>query len=179
MAKSITSRSCDKTLEKLGHVFRTRSDTEVLLQAMIQWNVGALERFDGMFAFAIYDTLENTLVVARDRVGIKPLYYHFGGGKFAFASEIKALLKLPDMPRRLDYRAVADYLALGYPIAPATFFADIRELPPGHWLKINGGELQLDRFWSWRRDEEDWSDTEALAKTKEALLADAGRTHDC
>ena len=159
-----------KNLEKLGRVFRTRSDTEVLLQAMIQWGVGALERFDGMFAFAVYDTLEDTLLVARDRVGIKPFYYHWDNGKFAFASEIKALLKLPGMPRRLDYRALADYLTLGYPMAPATFFADIRELPAGHWLKVKGAELQQGRFWSWRRKEEDWSEAESLAKTKEALL---------
>jgi asparagine synthase (glutamine-hydrolysing) len=157
-------------LEKLGRAFRTRSDTEVLLQSIIEWGVSALERFDGMFAFAVYDTLEDTLLVARDRVGIKPLYYHWDGGKFAFASEIKSLLKLPSMPRRLDYRALADYLTLGYPIAPATFFADIRELPPGHWLKISNKEMQQDRFWSWRREEENWTDVEAMAKTKEALL---------
>ena len=159
-----------KNLEKLGRVFRTRSDTEVLLQAMIQWGVGALERFDGMFAFAVYDKLEDTLLLARDRVGIKPLYYHWDNGKFAFASEIKALLKLPGMPRRLDYRALADYLTLGYSMAPATFFTDIRELPPGHWLKVNGSDLQQGCFWSWRREEEDWTEAETLAKTKEALL---------
>jgi asparagine synthase (glutamine-hydrolysing) len=159
-----------KNLEKLGRVFRTRSDTEVLLQAINQWGVDALERLDGMFAFAIYDTLENSLLIARDRVGIKPLYYHWHDGKFAFASEIKALLKLPGMPRRLDYRALADYLTLGYAIAPATFFADIRELPAGNWLKVSGAHLQQGCFWSWRREEEDWTEAESLAKTKEALL---------
>ena len=99
--------------------------------------------------------------------GIKPLYYHWSNGKFAFASEIKSLMKLPGLPRRLDYRALADYLTLGYPIAPATFFADIRELPPGHWIKICGGKVQEESYWSWRRDEQDWSEADALAKTKD------------
>ena len=113
-----------KLLEQRGRVFRTRSDTEVLLQAYIEWGVDALPRLDGMFAFAIYDALDGSLLVARDRVGIKPLYYHSDGGTFAFASEIKALLKLPGMPRRLDYQALADYLSLGYPMAPTTFFSE-------------------------------------------------------
>ena len=90
--------------------------------------------------------------------------------RLAFASEIKALFKLPDMPRRLDYRALADYLTLGYPLAPATFFADIRELRPGHWLKLCGDKLQEDCYWSWHRDEQDWSEAETLAKAKETLL---------
>jgi asparagine synthase (glutamine-hydrolysing) len=159
-----------KDLEQLGRAFRTHSDTEVLLQAYIQWGAEALERFDGMFAFAIFDTVEGSLFVARDRVGVKPLYYFWDGRNFAFASEIKAVLKLPEVPRRLDYRALADYLTLGYPMAPATFFADVRELPAGHWLKICRGEMRNGQFWAWRREEQDWSEAQSLAKTKDALL---------
>ena len=92
------------------------------------------------------------------------------GGKLAFASEIKSLLTLSAVPRRLDYRALADYLTLGYPIAPSTFFADVRELPPGRWLKLCGGTLREESYWKWRRDEQDWSEAEALAKTKDVLL---------
>lgn len=159
-----------KLLERRGHVFRTRSDTEVLLQAYVEWGVDALPRMDGMFAFAIYDTHDGTLFLARDRVGIKPLYYHCAGRTFAFASEIKALLKLPAMPRRLDYHALADYLTLGYPLAPTTFFSDVRELPAGHWLRVCGDQRQEGCFWSWMRQEQDWSEAESLAKAKDTLL---------
>jgi asparagine synthase (glutamine-hydrolysing) len=163
-------QSLRKELEQQGRVFRTRSDTEVLLQAYAEWGLNALQHFGGMFAFAIYDTVEDSLFLARDRVGIKPLYYHWENGKLAFASEIKALFKLPALPRRLDYRALADYITLGYPMAPTTFFADVRELRPGHWLQLRGGKVREGCYWSWRRDEQDWSEKEALAKTKETLL---------
>jgi asparagine synthase (glutamine-hydrolysing) len=157
-------------LQHLGRVFRTHSDTEVLLEAYSQWGLEALPRLGGMFAFAIFDAVDGSLLLARDCVGIKPLYYHWSGGRLAFASEIKSLLKLPDLPRRLDYGALADYLTLGYPIAPATFFADVRELPPGRWLKLCGGKLREEGYWTWRREEQDWSEEVALAKTKEVLL---------
>jgi asparagine synthase (glutamine-hydrolysing) len=163
-------QSLRKELQQLGRVFRTHSDTEVLLEAYREWGLDALPRLGGMFAFAIFDAVEGSLMLARDRVGIKPLYYHWSDGKFAFASEIKSLLKLPGLPRRLDYQALADYLTLGYPIAPSTFFADIRELPPGRWIKICGGKMKEECYWSWRRDEQDWSEAEALAKTKDTLL---------
>ncbi len=163
-------RPLKKLLEQSGCVFRTHSDTEVLLQAYIEWGVGALPRLDGMFAFAIYDALDGSLVLARDRVGIKPLYYHSDSRTFAFASEIKTLLTLPAIPRRLDYRALADYFSLGYPIVPTTFFSDIREFRPGHWLRVCGDKRQEGCFWSWRRDEQDWNEAESLAKAKETLL---------
>lgn len=174
-------QSLRKELEQLGRVFHTHSDTEVLLQAHAQWGKDALDRFDGMFAFAVFDAVEGSLFAARDRVGIKPLYYFWDGGapgapgRFAFASEIKAILQMPEVPRRLDYRALADYLTLGYPMAPATFFTDVRELPAGHWLEIRvpqGGarDMRTGSFWSWRREEEDWSEAQALAKTKETLM---------
>jgi asparagine synthase (glutamine-hydrolysing) len=159
-----------KELQQRGRVFRTHSDTEVLLESYAEWGLDALQRLGGMFAFAIFDAEEGSILVARDRVGIKPLYYHWSDGKFAFASEIKSLLKLPGLPRRLDYRALADYMTLGYPIAPATFFADVRELPPGHWIKVCGPKMREECYWSWRRDEQDWSEAEALANTKETLL---------
>jgi asparagine synthase (glutamine-hydrolysing) len=159
-----------KLLEQRGRVFRTRSDTEVLLQAYVEWGVDALPRLDGMFAFAVYDTLDGMLLVARDRVGIKPLYYHSDGRTFAFASEIKALLRIPGMRRRLDYHALADYLTLGYPMAPSTFFSDVRELPAGHWLRVCGDQRQEGCFWSWKRQEQNWSEAESLAKAKDTLL---------
>jgi asparagine synthase (glutamine-hydrolysing) len=163
-------RSLRKELEQCGRVFRTHSDTEVLLEAYAEWGMDALQRLGGMFAFAIFDSVEGSLLLARDRVGIKPLYYHWSDGKLAFASEIKSLLRLPELPRRLDYRALADYMTLGYPIAPATFFTDVRELPPGHWIKVCGPRMREEGYWSWRRDEQDWSEANALAKTKETLL---------
>ena len=163
-------QSLRSELQRLGRVFHTRSDTEVLLEAYCQWGLEALPRLDGMFAFAIFDAADGSVLLTRDRVGIKPLYYHWSDGKLAFASEIKSLLKLPGTPRRLDYHALADYLTLGYPIAPSTFFADVRELPPGRWMKLCGGKLRDESYWTWRREEQDWSEAEALAKTKQTLL---------
>ena len=170
-------QSLRKELCERGRVFRTHSDTEVLLAAYSEWGLDALQRLGGMFAFAIFDAVEGSLVLARDRVGIKPLYYHWSEGKFAFASEIKSLFRLPGLGRRLDYQALADYLTLGYPIAPATFFADVRELPPGHWIKICGGKKREESYWSWRRDEQDWSEADALSRVQRRRLLQTLQEH--
>ncbi len=96
-------RSLRKELESMGHQFRTSSDTEVLLEAYIRWGPACLESFRGMFALAIYDTQARDLFFARDRTGIKPHYYHSGPSGFFFGSELKAILRVPDIPRRLNY----------------------------------------------------------------------------
>lgn len=124
------------------------SDTEVLLRALLRWGRAALHRLRGMFAFVLYDTVEGTLFGARDRVGIKPLYWRSHGGRFAFASEIKALLADPSCPRAVDEDALFHFLSFGVTPAPMTLFEGIRKLPAGHSIEVDrGGSVRVARWW--------------------------------
>ncbi len=130
-------------LAALGHTFRTRSDTEVIVHAWEEWGEASVERFRGMFAFALWDANCETLFLARDRLGIKPLYYSvLGDGLVLFGSELKSLLFHPDLPRRIDARAVEEYFAYGYVPDPRTIYADVAKLAPGHTLVLHRGEAQ-------------------------------------
>ena len=162
-------RSLRKELEGLGHHFRTSSDTEVLLEAYVRWGPACLHRFHGMFALAIYDTKARELFLARDRTGIKPLYYHPGPSGFLFGSEIKAILQVPGVPRRLNYQAFADFVVLGYPLAPKTMFLDLSELEPGTWLRVSRRGIEKRRFWSWRQLSDGIGEAAALDQTQAAL----------
>jgi len=132
-------RALRAELEAQGHRFHTRSDTEVLLRALIEWGRGALARLDGMFAFALWDARERRLLAARDRLGIKPLFYSTHKG-FALASTLAPFLALEGFPRALDFEALRDYLAFQTPLAPTTFLAAVRQLPPAHWLEWHAEE---------------------------------------
>ena len=137
-------------LEARGHVFRTTSDTEVIVHAYEEYGRDCLNRFRGMFAFALWDTRTRTLFLARDRVGKKPLYYYRGHDRFVFGSEIKALLADPAVPREPDPVALDHYLALQYIPAPLTAFRGIRKLPAAHWLELRDGHLEIGRYWKLR-----------------------------
>lgn len=163
-------RSIRTQLERLGRSFRTNSDTEVLLEAYIEWGEKCLDRFNGMFAFAIYDRRGQELFLARDKVGIKPLYYHDGPAGFYFASEPKSILSNASVPRRFNYAALHDYLVYGYPLHPKTFFLDIQELEPGSWLRKSDNSA-TGRYWTWEREEGNWSLEHSIAKAEEALDA--------
>jgi asparagine synthase (glutamine-hydrolysing) len=127
-------------LAALGHTFRTHSDTEVIVHAWEQWGEACVERIRGMFAFALWDRNRQVLFLARDRLGIKPLYYaESDGGRLLFGSELKALLCHTDWPRRIDPQAVEEYFAFGYVPEPKTIFARARKLPPGHTLLVRRG----------------------------------------
>lgn len=127
-------------LEALGHRFRTTSDTEVLLQWMIRYGTAGLAQLEGMFAFCLADRDEHTLLLVRDQIGEKPLYYSFttlqGNPHFAFASEIKSLLTLRDVGTSLDRIGLLDYLRFLYTAPPHTLYQGIQELPPGHYFKM-------------------------------------------
>jgi asparagine synthase (glutamine-hydrolysing) len=139
-------------LEAQGHVFRSRSDTEVLLAAYAQWGIECLSRCDGMFAFALWDRVERRLTLARDRVGEKPLFYARLDGMFVVASELRAIASLPGFARRLDPRGIFDFLALRYVPAPRTALQGIHALPPGTLLTIEpGGEAQMRHFFAFDR----------------------------
>ena len=124
-------------LTALGHRFRTRTDTEVALAAYRQWGFQCLSRFNGMWSFAVYDRRANLLWGSRDRCGVKPFYFHRSDGLFAFASEIKALLTVPDVPRRANDAMVFDYLAFSGEEYRETFFSGIESLLPGHAFSLD------------------------------------------
>jgi asparagine synthase (glutamine-hydrolysing) len=130
-----------------GHVFKTKSDTEVLLHGYEQWGERCVEKLRGMFAFAIWDEPRQQLFLARDRVGIKPLYYYFDGQKLLFASEIKAILQDPQVARALDWQALDDYLTYMYIPAPKTIFQKIRKLPAGYTLTVSARGLSEREYW--------------------------------
>jgi len=127
-------------LQALGHVFHTRSDTEVIVHGWEAWGEACVDRFRGMFAFALYDRNRETLFLARDRLGVKPLYYSLlPDGTLLFGSELKSLLVHPGLGREIDPCAVEEYFALGYVAEPRTVFEGTRKLPPGHRLTVKRG----------------------------------------
>jgi asparagine synthase (glutamine-hydrolysing) len=134
-------------LEAQGETFATRSDTEVILRGYSAWGRDVVRRLDGIFAFAIWDALERSLFAARDRLGIKPLFYSAIRG-FAFASTLAPFLRLEGFPRTPDYEALRDYLAFQTPLAPASFLEAVRQLEPAHWLEWRDGRLRSERYWS-------------------------------
>ncbi|HET7454337.1 MAG TPA: asparagine synthase (glutamine-hydrolyzing) [Solirubrobacterales bacterium] len=139
-------RELKRELEGAGHRFATDCDTEVLVHAYEEWGEAFVERLRGMFAIALWDKRRQRLLLARDRFGIKPLYYREAGGGLSFASELKAMLEQPGFSREIDPQAVAAYLAFNSIPAPLTIFKEARKLPPGHLLRWEGGEVALRRY---------------------------------
>jgi len=140
-------------LSALGHVFRTRCDTEVIVHAWEEWGEACLDRFNGMFAFALLDERRQTLFLARDRLGEKPLYYSFlSDGRLLFASELKALLCCPQLDCRLDPLAVEEFFALGYIPDPRSIYSGVHKLAPAHCLLVRRGEdpPQPHAYWQLR-----------------------------
>lgn len=128
-------------LKNKGHVFRTHCDTEVILYAWREWGEKCVEHFRGMFAFALYDRDQEILFLARDRLGIKPLFYSLlPDSQFIFGSELKVLNAHPHLVRKPDYRAIEDYFALGYIPEPKTIYRDVLKLPPGYTLTLRRGK---------------------------------------
>jgi asparagine synthase (glutamine-hydrolysing) len=134
-------------LERAGHRFKTRSDAESILHGFEEWGPEVVQRLRGMFAFAIYDTARRRLFAARDRLGIKPLYFHQRGGLLVFGSEIKSLLAHPDVPRAVNRGAIPEYLAHRYVPGPDTLFEGVRHLPPGHRMVFDAAGLSEERYW--------------------------------
>src|SRR5207249_5202444 len=134
-------------LEKLGHRFFSHGDTEVLLKAYAQWGETCLDRFAGMFAFALWDARKERLFLARDRLGVKPLYYYASPNLFLFASEIRALLATGLIPRRLDMAGLASYLAFGAVQDPFTIIEGVRSLHSGHTLVWENNHSETRRYW--------------------------------
>lgn len=134
-------------LEAKGHAFRSHTDTEVIVHGWEEYGVGMLQKFRGMFGFGLLDRKKNQLLLVRDRIGIKPIYYYSDGRKFVFASEIKAILEDPSVPRELNREALYEYLGFEFVPAPDTMFKGIRKLPAGHYLLWDNGKIEVKPFW--------------------------------
>ncbi len=154
-------------LVRLGYKFRSNSDTEVLLALFDKYGPECLKRLRGFFAFAIYDKVKNTVFLARDRLGKKPLKYYFDGTMFIFASELKAILSQPEVHKSPDFQAINNYLTFGYVPAPRTGFTDIYKLEPGHYMILDIAKKTLTNHKYWQPDFSEKLDlTESEWKTK-------------
>lgn len=136
-------------LERIGNVFRSSSDTEVLLFAYKQWGKDFLSKVNGMFSFAIFDSIGQTVFLARDRVGEKPLFYYLSNGELFFSSELKALLKNVNLPRQVDLESLDCYLSMGYVPGDKCILEGYKKLPPAHAMEFNiiNGDLKIWRYW--------------------------------
>src|SRR5262249_26386919 len=136
------------SLMERGHHFRTASDCEVLVHAYEQFGDGFLQHLNGMFGLALWDDRRQRLLLARDRIGIKPLYYATFDDRFLFASEPKALLAYPGFPRSLDLTSLYQYLTFEYVPTPRSIFAGISKLRPGHCLMVEGTRITERSYWN-------------------------------
>jgi asparagine synthase (glutamine-hydrolysing) len=170
-------RELRRELETAGHRFYTSTDTEVIVHAYEQWGKSAIGRLRGMFGLAIWDTTSRTLLVARDRIGIKPMHYATVNGRFYFGSEIKSLLEAPDLPRDLDPGALDHYLSFLYTPRDGSIFKSVRKLPPGHLLTWTDGRIAIEQYWQMPATETfTGSEEDAVGQLRE-VLRDAVRSH--
>jgi asparagine synthase (glutamine-hydrolysing) len=166
-----------RELEGKGHRFSSRCDTEVVLRAFLEWDTGAFARLRGMFALALWSETSQRLVLARDRVGIKPLYLARLGDELYFASEVKSLFSHKEIPRDLDHVALNHYLALNYVPGPFTLVKGIEKLAPGSWLEWKNGLIRTESFWSLRFDENPKWTLSAASEALDQLMKDSVREH--
>jgi asparagine synthase (glutamine-hydrolysing) len=170
-------RELRRELEAEGHRFYTATDTEVIVHAYERWGKDALTRLRGMFGLAIWDARSRTLLVARDRIGIKPMHYATVNGRFYFGSELKSLLEAPGLPRDLDPGALDHYLSFLYTPRDGSIFRSVRKLPPGHLLTWKDGRTAIEQYWKMPATETfGGSEAEAVQQLR-AVLGDAVRSH--
>lgn len=170
-------RDLQALLEGRGHRLRTRSDTETLVHLYEEFGAGLVEHLRGMFTFALWDARRRTLLLARDRLGIKPLYYTLAGDRLTFASEIKALLLCPWVERRLDLEALDEYLTYKYVPAPRTMFQGVRKLPAGSMLVCTPGGVREETYWDLPSSPAPARSAREWEEGLEALLRESVRLH--
>ena len=164
-------------LEELGHRFHSHCDTETVLRAFLEWDTGCFSRMRGMFAVALWTESRQRLVLVRDRMGIKPLYYYRRGDDVYFGSELKAILEHPDVPRQLDLEALDSYLAVNYVPGPRTLIEGIRKIPPGHLLEWRRGTVWAGPWWELPAPKKRQRTLEAAKEELDWLLRDSIREH--
>ena len=162
-------------LEAIGHRFRTHCDTEVIVHAYEAWGDDCVRRFNGMFAFALWDDRRQRLLLARDRMGVKPLAYVQRGRRWCFASEIKSLLEDPSLTREVNRTSLMSYLSFFAAPEPQTMFNDVQRLPAGHLLIVENGEARLKKYWDIDFNVDESRGERAWLEELEALLEDAVR----
>ncbi len=162
-------------LEHRGHVFRTRTDTEVLVHLYEEKGARLVDDLIGDFAFAIWDDNERCLTLARDRLGVKPLFYSHHDGQLAFASTLPALLAGSSAPREIDPLSMYCYLAYGCIQAPLSIYRDMRKLPPGHLLSIRGGAVRIEKYWDFQLVPDETRSLDSWADELSTLVDDAVR----
>jgi asparagine synthase (glutamine-hydrolysing) len=172
-------RELRQDLEARGHRYRTRSDTETIVHLYEQYGSDCVRHLQGMFAFAIWDQPRRRLFLARDRLGIKPLYYRYDGKSLLFGSEIKALLAYPDVRPEFNRRTLAEYLAFGYLAGEETMYAGIRKLMPGHTLMLDeSGEVEISSYWDLNVNSDEGGRTrESYVHEYRERLEEAVRSH--
>jgi asparagine synthase (glutamine-hydrolysing) len=159
-----------KELTAQGHVFKTNSDTEVILHLYEQYGIDCLTKLNGMFAFAIWDKKKEELIIARDRLGIKPLFYSISGNSLIFSSEIKAILSNNSISKQMDREAFANYFSFYYVSSPLTMFKEIKRLPPAHCLIIKNSGFKIQRYWDYEFKPEITSESNAIEQIQTVLL---------
>src|SRR3954469_2139697 len=164
-----------RRLMKRGHVFRTHSDTEAILHAYEEFGTACVPMLEGMFAFAIYDARRRSLLLARDRLGKKPIYYATFGRALHFASEIKALAASPAWDPAIDLSQIEGYLSLGYFVAPATPYRHVQKLPAAHWLRATASGIEVRRYWDIERFDDHPAGGEVLEEEIDATIGAAVR----
>jgi len=166
-------RELRRELEARGHRFATQGDTETIVHLYEELGPACVRRLHGMFAFALWDARRRQLLLARDRLGKKPLFYALRDGRLTFASEVRALLEDAEVPRDADYAAIDRYLAYGYVPAPLSAFRAVRKLPPAHTLLWRDGRVAVDRYWAldYGRKLEPLATEELCERIRDALRA--------
>ncbi|MEJ2628012.1 MAG: asparagine synthase (glutamine-hydrolyzing) [bacterium] len=159
-------------LQDRGHTFKTSTDTEVIVHGYEEWGENVCKKLNGMFAFAIWDDKRKKLMLARDRIGIKPLYYYEDEEKLVFGSEIKAILPCPDIDKTIDTVALNNFLTFEYIPAPRSIFQKIRKLKPGHWLTWSDNILTNTCYWDFLPRQKSWKEGQARQRMQE-LMSDS------
>lgn len=158
-------------LENRGHRFYTTSDTEVIVHLYEDHRMDFVRQLRGMFAIALWDAKSRRLVLARDRLGIKPLYYWDQGGRVLFGSELKCILQAPGPKPKINAYAINDYLSVGYVPDPDTIFEEVRKLPPGHLAIIQGNSVEVQKYWElpWPEESNTPSEEECCERLRELV----------
>ena len=155
-----------------GHQFRTKADTEAIIHAYEEWGVDCVEKLNGMFAFAIWDGRKQRLFLARDRIGIKPLYYYQDNDQLVFGSELKSIVQISSVPREIEPKALDTFLTFEYIPSPYSIFKNVFKLPPGHWMIYEDGQAKVRPYWNLEYQKSELSEKQLFQKFDE-LLEDA------